>query len=62
MTSNSDDERQIAELDELEAATRLVKTTKAEKRAAKVAKYGADYSPDQLKSLFQKGLSDFSGL
>lgn len=54
MTSKSDDERQIAELDEMEEGTRLVKTARAEKRATSVAKYGADYSPDQLKTITDK--------
>lgn len=54
MTSKSDDDPKIAELDELEEATRLVKTARAEKRAARVAKYGADYSPDQLKAITDK--------
>jgi len=53
MTSKSD-EPKIVELDELEEATRLVKTAKAEKRATRVAKYGADYSPDQLKAIAAK--------
>ncbi|WP_180350182.1 hypothetical protein [Ochrobactrum sp. CGA5] len=54
MTSKSDDDPKIAELDELEEATRLVKAARAEKRAAKVAKYGADFSPDQLKTITDK--------
>lgn len=54
MTSKSDDERQVIELDELEEATRLVKTARAEKRKLRVAKYGTDYSPDQLKAITDK--------
>ncbi len=54
MTSKSDDDPKIAELDELEAATRLVKTARAEKRATRIAKYGVDYSPDQLKTITDK--------
>ncbi|WP_192799548.1 hypothetical protein [Brucella tritici] len=54
MTSKSDDDPKIAELDDLEEATRLVKAARAEKRATRIAKYGADYPPDQLKTITDK--------